>query len=150
VEIGAGRQIFLSPYLLAQPSPNLRLQQLIDSGTIYVARNLSSCQFATLQAIAALILRPNSKDFASRLESGLASSARDDADKSSPPLAPDYQLGLDELDTLSRTRTGFPFAELSAEIQDAILSLIASRDLTTRKLDLARWLEELHDYAAAL
>ncbi len=149
MEIGAGRQIFLSPYLLTQPSPNLRLQQLIDSGTIYVARNLSSCQFATLQAIAALVLRPNSKNFAGRLESELASGARD-ADDSTPPLALDYQLGLDELDTISRTRTGFPFAELSAEIQDAILSLIASRDLTTRKLDLARWLEDLHDYAAVL
>ena len=149
MEIGAGRQIFLSPYLLTQPSPNLRLQQLIDNGTIYVARNLSSCQFATLQAIAALILRPNSKTFASRLESELVSSGRD-ADKSTPSLALDYQLGLDELDTISRTRTGFPFAELSAEIQDAILGLIATRDLTTRKLDLARWLADLHDYAAAL
>jgi hypothetical protein len=150
VEIGAGRQIFLSPYLLTQPSPNLRLQRLIDSGTIYVARNLSSSQFATLQAIAAIILRPKSKNFAARLESELASSARDDADKPIPPLALDYQLGLDELDTISRTRTGFPFAELSAEIQDAILGLIATRDLTTRKLDLARWLEDLHDYAAVL
>jgi hypothetical protein len=146
VEIGAGRQIFLSPHLLTQPSPNLRLQRLIDSGTIYVARNLSSSQFATLQAIAALILRPNSKNFAAVLESSFAGESHGSTQRN----ALDYQLGLDELDTISRTRTGFPFAELSTEIQDAILGLIATRDITTRKLDLALWLSDLRATAAAL
>ncbi len=146
MEIGAGRQIFLSPHLLTKPSPNLRLQRLIDSGTIYVARNLSSSQFATLQAIASLILRPNSKNFAALLDSSLSLEPHG----SNQPPALDYQLGLDELDTISRTRTGFPFAELSPEIQDAMLDLIATRDITTRKLDLALWLRYLHVTAAAL
>jgi hypothetical protein len=43
----------------------------------------------------------------------------------------------------------YAFAELPTEIQDAVLSLIATRDLTTRKLDLALWLEALHTTAAA-
>jgi hypothetical protein len=130
---------------------SLRLQQLIDTGTLYVAQNLSSSQFATLQAIAARVLRPNSKDLAASLDSALASDASGGLRfRTQAPPALDYQLGLDELDTLTRIRTGYPFAELPHELQDAILNLIATRDLTTRRLDLARWLEDLHNAAAAL
>jgi hypothetical protein len=126
-----------------------RLQQLIDTGTLYVAQNLSSSQFATLQAIAARVLRPNSKDLAANLDSAVARGAGLRFTTEAPP-ALDYQLGLDELDTLTRIRTGYPFAELPPELQDAILNLIATRDLTTRRLDLARWLEDLHKAAATL
>jgi hypothetical protein len=130
---------------------SLRLQQLIDAGTLYVAQNLSSPQFATLQAIAARVLRPNSKDLAASLDSALASGASHGLRfRTQAPPALDYQLGLDELDTLTRIRTGYAFAELPPELQDAILNLIATRDLTTRRLDLARWLEDLHNAAAAL
>lgn len=128
---------------------SVRLQQLIDTGTLYVAQNLSSSQFATLQAIAARVLRPNSKDLAANLDSAVARDAGLRFTTEAPP-ALDYQLGLDELDTLTRIRTGYPFAELPPELQDAILNLIATRDLTTRRLDLARWLEDLHNAAAAL
>ena len=142
---------FVLPPRITEPPPTLRLQQLIDNGAVYVARNLSSAQFATLQAIAALILRPKSKRLAARIDDALASSANEALPLAPPPpLAFDYQLGLDELDTIARTRTGYAFAELPAEIQDAILGLIATRDLTTRKLDLALWLEDLHSTAAAL
>lgn len=127
---------------------SLRLQQLIDTGTLYVAQNLSSSQFATLQAIAARVLRPNSKDLAANLDSAVARGAGLRFTTEAPAL--DYQLGLDELDTLTRIRTGYPFAELPPELQDAILNLIATGDLTTRRLDLARWLEDLHSAAAPL
>ena len=141
----------ISPYRTTEPAPSLRLQQLIDNGAVYVAQNLSHSQFATLQAIAALILRPRSKRLAARIDAALSTSASE-ALRSvpPPPIAVDYQLGLDELDTIARTRTGYAFAELPTEIQDAILGLIASGDLTTRKLDLALWLEDLHSNAAAL
>jgi hypothetical protein len=140
----------IPPYRTAEPAPSLRLQQLIDSGAVYVAQNLSHSQFATLQAIAALILRPKSKRLAARIDAALITSTRETLPTAPPPpLAVDYQLGLDELDTIARTRTGYAFAELSTEIQDAILGLIATRDLTTRKLDLAIWLEDLHTNAAA-
>ena len=139
------------PHRATEPAPTLRLQQLIDNGAVYVARNLSASQFATLQAIAALVLRPISKRLAAHLDAALASSASETPPFAPPPpLAFDYQLGLDELDTIARTRTGYPFAELPDEIQDAILGLIATRDLTTQKLDLALWLEDLHANAAAL
>ncbi len=149
--IVAQQQNFTQAPGVVQPSPSLRLQQLIDNGAVYVAQNLSSAQFATLQAIASLVLRRNAKHFAARLDAALATTtgeARPFAQP--PPIAFDYQLGLDELDIIARTRTGYPFAELPAEIQDAILGLIATRDLTTRKLDLALWLEDLHNTAAAL
>jgi hypothetical protein len=141
-------------YRTTEPAPSLRLQQLIDHGTVYVAQNLSPSQFATLQAIAALIRQPKSKYLAARLDASLSLCA-DCADEALhfaplPALAFDYQLGLDELDTITRTRTGYAFAELPAELQDAILSLISTRDLTTGKLDLALWLEDLHSSAAAL
>jgi hypothetical protein len=151
VAISAEYPNFVVPCRTSEPAPSLRLQQLIDNGAIYVARNLSAAQFATLQAIATLILRPMSKRLAAHLDEALASSASEALPFAPPPpLTVDYQLGLDELDTIARTRTGFPFAELPTEIQDAILGLIATRDLTTQKLDLALWLEELHTNAAAL
>jgi hypothetical protein len=134
----------IPPSRITEPSPSLR--QLIDSGTIYVARNLSPSQFATLQAIAPLVLQPRSKYLAAHIDAALTASRSE----APPSIVLDYQLGLDELDTITRTRTGYAFAELPAEIQDAILNLVASRDLTTRKLDLALWLEDLHSAAAAL
>jgi hypothetical protein len=150
VAITAEYPNIISPYRITEPAPTLRLQQLIDNGALYVAQNLSHSQFATLQAIAALILRPMSKRLAARIDAALTTSARETLPLAPPPpLAFDYQLGLDELDTIARTRTGYAFAELPAEIQDAILGLIATRDLTTRKLDLALWLEDLHRNAAA-
>jgi hypothetical protein len=140
----------LTPLRPVTESPsNLRLQQLIDTGTLYVAQNLSTAQFATLQAIAARLLHPSAKHLAAMLDAALATGPTKTLPFSSTPLpAVDYHLGLDELDTIARTRTAFPFAELPAEIQDAILSLIASRHLTTQKLDLALWLEDLHTTAA--
>ena len=137
-------------YRTTEPAPSLRLQQLIDNGAVYVAQNLSHSQFATLQAIAALVLRPISKRLAAHIDAALTTTASETLPSDPPPpIAVDYQLGLDELDTIARTRTGYAFAELPAEIQDAILGLVASGDLTTRKLDLALWLEDLHTNAAA-
>jgi Gluconate 2-dehydrogenase subunit 3 len=138
-------------YRTTEPSKRSRLQQLIDNGAIYVAQTLTTSQFATLQAIAGRIFKPrNPKILAGRLDAALMPSARGTLPSAPPPpVSVDYQLGLDELDTISRTRTSYAFAELPTEIQDAILSLIASRDLTTRKLDLALWLEEFHNKAAS-
>ncbi len=148
--IGAARQNLVQSQTLPESPSSLRLQQLVDSGTLYVAQNLSQSQFATLQAIASLVLQPNSKNLAAHLDAALASTTSQPHPFTRPlPLAFDYQLGLDELDIIARTRTGYPFAELPTEIQDAILNLIATRDLTTRKLDLALWLEELHATAVA-
>jgi hypothetical protein len=151
VPIGAEYQNLTQFRPVTEPPSSLRLQQLIDTGTLYVAQNLSLSQFATLQAIAALILRPNPRNLAAQLDAALATSASGTLPFAPPPpLTVDYQLGLDELDTIARTRTGYPFAELPSEIQKVILDLIADRNLTTRKLDLALWLEELHTSAAVL
>jgi hypothetical protein len=148
VAIGTEHQNFVPSRPVTEPTPSLRLQQLIDNGTVYVAQNLSSSQFATLQAIASRVFkRHNPKHLAAHLDAAFNTSGA--SPFTPPPLAFDYQLGLDELDTIARTRTGYAFAELPTEIQDAILSLIATRDLTTRKLDLALWLEDLHTNAAA-
>ena len=149
--IGAEHQNLTQLRPFTESPSNLRLQQLIDTGTLYVARNLSPSQFATLQAIAARVFRFSAKNLAADLEASLATSARETLPPAPPPpVAVDYHLGLDELDTITRTRTGYAFAELPPEIQDAILDLIANRDLVTRKLDLALWLEDLHTTAATL
>lgn len=148
--IGASQQNFTPSRPVTEPAPSFRLQQLIDTGAVYVAQNLSPSQFATLQAIASRVLvRHTPKDIAAHLDAALATGTSE-AFPFAPqrPLAFDYQLGLDELDTITRTRTGYAFAELPAEIQDAILGLVTTRDLTSRKLDLAFWLEELHSNAA--
>jgi hypothetical protein len=127
------------------PLPTIWLKRLIDSGTLYIPQNLNPTQFATLQAITLLLSHSGSYYAAARLDATLVTSAAMAApDAPAPPIAFDYRLGLDEIETISRTRTGYSFTELPAELQDAVLSLIASRDLTTRKLDLALWLEDLH------
>jgi hypothetical protein len=139
----------VSSYPTSDPPLRTRLQQLIDTGAVYVAQNLSHSQFATLQAIASRIFRRrNPKHLAAQVDAGLSTS-HSEASNSQQPLVIDYQLGLDELDTIVRTRTGYAFAELPTDLQDAILELVATRDLTTRKLDLARWLEEFHSNAEA-
>ena len=133
------------------PSPTIWLKRLIDSGTLYIPQNLNSTQFATLQAITLLLSHPGSHYAASRLDASLATSAGNvPSDAPAPPIAFDYRLGLDEIETITRTRTGYGFVELPTELQDAILSLIATRDLITRRLDLARWLEDLHLHTLAL
>ncbi len=148
--IGAEHQNLAHSRPLTESPSSLRLQQLIDTGTLYVAQNLSPSQFATLQAIATRVLGSNAQRLAANLDAALAASAGEAVRAAPPPtLAFDYHLGLDEVDTIARTRTGYPFAELPPEIQDAILDLIAHRDLVTRKLDLALWLEDLHSTAAA-
>jgi len=149
VATGVEQSNSITTYRTTEPAASLRLQQLIETGTVYVAQNLSPTQFAILQAIAALILHPSAKNFAAHIDATL-STATQTRTFTRLPLAFDWQLGLDELDIIARTHAGYPFADLPTEIQDAILGLIASRDLTTRKLDLALWLEDLHTNAAAL
>jgi hypothetical protein len=151
VAISVENPSYIPSYRITDPPQRTRLQQLIDTGAVYVAQNLSHSQFATLQAIAARIIkRRNPKRLAAQLDAALTASASE-APPSTPPPPPafDCTLGLDELDTLTRVRTGYPFAELPNDLQEAVLSLVASRDLTTRKLDLALWLEEFHNKAAS-
>jgi hypothetical protein len=142
-------------YSVASPScrttdvpAGIGLQELIDSGTLYVARDLTVPQWATLQAIASRIIgschpeRPGAP-----VDSTLVRGVREIPSVSSAVL--NYPLGLDELDTIARTRTGYSFVELPDEIQDAMLGLITTGDLTSRELDLAVWLEQLYAVAAA-
>ena len=150
VAIGIENQNSTQSRLVTESPSSLRLQQLVDNGAVYVAQNLSSSQFATLQAIAALVLRPNAKRLAAHLDAALATGTSEALPFAPPSLAFDYHLGLDELDVLARTRTGYSFTELHTDLQDAILSLIASRDLTSRKIDLACWLEDLQTHTLAL
>ena len=135
-----------------EPTQDTRLQRLIDDGAVYVPQALNPSQFATLHALLDRILAHdvNSAQLASRLDAALANGNADSLRFCAPRLlAVDYQLGLDELDTMSRKLTVFAFADLTPEIQDAMLDLIAARDLTARKLDLSVWLEDLHSNTAA-
>jgi hypothetical protein len=135
-----------------EPTQDIRLQRLIDDGAVYVPQTLNPSQFATLHALLDRIIAHgvNSAQLASRLDSALANDNADSLCFCAPRLlAVDYQLGLDELDTMSRKLTVFAFADLTPEIQDAMLDLIAARDLTARKLDLSVWLDDLHSNTAA-
>ena len=119
-----------------------RLQRLIDSGSMPIPYDLSSKQLSTLGAVfsrlanPALGVDPDCEGAKPVMISGHASR---------PALpAIDYRLGLDEIDTISRTRAGYAFTELPAELQEAVLSLILTRDLVSRRLDLDLWLQEVH------
>jgi Gluconate 2-dehydrogenase subunit 3 len=134
--------------------PHSRLQRLVDEGAVYAPQALNQSQFATLHALLERILLHdvNAAQLAARLDTALAHSTADGLSFTAPhPLAFDYQLGLDELDTMARTTTGFAFAELTPEIQDAMLGLVSGKNLTTRKLDLSLWLDDLrHNTTASL
>jgi hypothetical protein len=135
-----------------EPLQSTRLQRLIDDGAVYVPQALTPSQFATLHALLDRILTHgiNSAYFAASLDAALANGTADALCFTAPRLlAVDYQLGLDELDTMARTVTAFAFADLTPEIQDVMLDLIADRDLTTRKLDLSLWLDDLNSNTAA-
>jgi hypothetical protein len=127
-----------------------RLQELVDKGAVYVPQSLTVTQFSTLRVLLGR-LYPQHAQLAACLDAELAS---DPEESFSYPVTPlrlfDYQLGLDEMDSLARTRTGFAFADLTIELQDAMLGLIATRDLTTRRLDLSLWLKQLKNSAAGL
>jgi hypothetical protein len=124
--------------------PNSNLQRLVDDGSVYVPQALNAPQFATLQALLNRIVSGDDYAYlAIHLDTGLAKGRA----ASSRSAIVDYHLGLDELDTLARSRTGFAFVELTPEIQDALIELISSGDLSTRKLDLALWLQNLRNDA---
>ena len=137
-----------SPWRTTDVPAGIRLQELIDNGTLYGAPDLTVSQLATLRAIAGRIVGSRQSD---RPGAPFGSTIAGEAGeiRSAASAALDYSLGLDELDTIARTRTSYTFAELPDEIQDAILGLITTRDLTSRELDLAVWLEQLCALAAA-
>jgi hypothetical protein len=130
-----------------------RLHRLVDDGAVYIPQVLNRFQFTTLLALLKrMIPQPevNPAHLAARLDSTLANPADSSTLRLTPsPLAFDYILALDELDTVARVRTGYAFLDLTTEIQDAMLSLIATRDVTTRKLDLSLWLKDLYRNAAS-
>ena len=137
--------------VITDPAPTIWLKRLIDSGTLYIPQNLNPSQFATLQAITLLLSHPGSRYAACRLDASLTTSAGEaEVGAPAPPNSFDYRLGLDELENITRSRTGYSFTELHTDLQDAILSLIATRDLSSRWLDLARWLADLHTHTLAL
>ena len=137
-----------------EPLQSTSLQRLVDEGAVYVPQALNSSQFATLHALLDRVLLHdvNTAHLAARLDAALANGTADSLCFTAPHFhAFDYHLGLDEDDILARLRTGFAFAELTPEIQDAMLGLVASKDLTSRKLDLALWIDDLrHNTAASL
>ena len=120
-----------------------------DKDASYVPHSLSMPQFATLYAVLRRMISRLHEAIAApshvavELDADLAA----DAGAAQVPDAEAYPLGLDELDELARSRTGYAFADLTPELQDVVLDMIADGDLTTGKLDLALWLEELRSHA---
>jgi hypothetical protein len=129
-----------------------RLHRLVDDGAVYIPQVLNRFQFTTLLALLKRMIPQPEVDpahLAAQLDSTLAYPADNTPRITPSPHAFDYILALDELDTVARLRTGYAFLDLTTEIQDAMLSLIATRDVTTRKLDLSLWLKDLYRNAAS-
>jgi hypothetical protein len=112
----------------ARASNRGHLQHPVQSPVFQAPKSLNPAQSATLHALVSLFT---------------TSGTAHPSPIFSPPF--EHEIGLDELDALARTHAAFPFAELPPDLQDAMLHLIAARNLTTRKLDLALWLEELRN-----
>lgn len=134
----------------AETKQNTLLQRLVDKDASYIPHALSVPQFTTLYAVLRRLISRLHEAIAapSHLAVGLDANLAADGSASRAPESQTCPLGLDELDELARTRTGYAFAELTPELQDAVLDLIAAGDLTTGKLDLALWLEDLRSHTA--
>jgi len=128
---------------IGEPTGSPLIQRLVDEGAVYVPQAFTSLQFATLSALFQRLPGPANEHsyLAAELDRDLI--GRDDTSRSMT-----CALGLDELDALSCTRAGYAFAELTPEIQDAMLELVEAGNLTSVKLNLAAWLEELRHWAA--
>jgi Gluconate 2-dehydrogenase subunit 3 len=132
----------------APPRSN-RLRRLVDAAS-YIPQALNRPQFTILLALLKRMipqLEANPIHLAAQLDATLANAV--DHSLTPPPLPCNYILALDELDNVARARTGYAFADLTPEIQDAMLSLIATHDITTRRLDLGLWLNDLRRTAAS-
>lgn len=133
-----------------KPVQDTCLERSADADARYVPHSLSVGQFTTLYAVVKRMISRLHEAIAapSHVATGLDASLASEGTSSAPADAAFYPLGLDALDELARTRTGYSFAELSPELQDVVLDMIASRDLTADDLDLAEWLEGLKTHAA--
>ena len=131
------------PYDLQRSRPNadrprgVRLQRLVDGGSLSVPRDLSATQWHTLKAVFAVLCWPSAS-----LEAGLRAVSAQASCLTQPAF--EFRPGLDELEMVARTRAGYAFAELTDELQEAVLSLVFSGDLTARRIDLAVWLYRFH------
>lgn len=132
----------------AEPGPIAVVQRLADKDASYRPHALSVPQFATLYAVLKRLISRLHEAIAapSHVAVGLDTNLAGDGISLLTSEAEEYPLGLDELDELARSHTGYAFADLTPEVQDAMLDLIAAGDLTTGKLDLAHWLEELRSH----
>lgn len=123
----------------------------IDDGAEYLQQALNRSQLATLQAILRRI-GPENYDF-NGLTASLQGGSAEEGWRDHYALASraggcardgfNLRVGLDELDTIAHTRTGFSFSALTPEIQDAMLELVSTGDLAARGLDLRRWFDDL-------
>ena len=129
---------------IGEPTGSTLIQRLVDEDAVYVPQGFTPLQFVTLSALFQRLPLPtqeHSAYLAADLDRDLT--GRDDTSRGAL-----CALGLDELDALSCNRAGYAFAELTPEIQDAMLELVAAGNLTSVKLNLAGWLEELRHWAA--
>ncbi len=136
-----------------ESAESTRLRDLVDRGAIYVPQALNISQFVTLGALLDRLLPcgADPKQVAARVDALLAGGEAEGAHTSTRAMPEiEYQVGLNELDTMARSRTGYSFADLTPEIQDAMLALVLTGDLTTRKIDLPLWLGSLHRDTTAI
>ena len=124
-------------------------EQVEDTDARYVPHALSEPQFTTLYAVVKCMISRLHEAIAapSHVATGLDASLVGRG--AAPANAKAYSLGLDALDELARTNTGYSFAELTPELQDILLDMIAAGDLTAADLNLAEWLDNLKVHAAA-
>ena len=140
---------------LSQPDRTKPTQESVSGSTAdadaqYFPHSLSLGQFATLYAVVKRMISRLHEAIAapSHVATGLDASLAREGTEPAPADAAVYPVGLDALEEMARTRTGFSFAELSPELQDVLLDMIASHDLTTGEVDLAEWLDGLKSHAA--
>lgn len=133
-----------------KPAQDALSGQTADADAQYFPHSLSVGQFTTLYAVVKRMISRLHEAIAapSHVATGLDASLASEGSHPAPADAEVYPLGLDALDELARTRTGFSFAELSPELQDVLMDMIASGDLASGEVDLAEWLEGLKSHAA--
>ncbi|WP_263381553.1 gluconate 2-dehydrogenase subunit 3 family protein [Granulicella arctica] len=123
----------------------------------YTPDCLDQQELHTLRALLARVIPQNAGadtvviDLAARLDAQLSTGKGDGWRYAALPADTEaYRIGLQLLDSFAHKLSSIPFDRLASDAQDALISSIASGTITSKKLDLRRWFEDVRSDATKL
>ena len=139
-------------------SPQTRavlLQRGTQDSDSYKPSAIGESGLKTLRAVTARLIPQldalTAIDLAARLDQELAEGSGDGWRYASLPHDIEaYRVGLEVLDEFAQRLKGVRFDGLASDRQDSLLAAISSRQISSPKLDLQRWFEDLRAAATRI